>query len=164
MAKTISIIVAVADNNGIGKGNDLLTHISNDLKRFKKITSGHPVVMGRNTWDSLPFKPLPKRKNVVLTSREGSVFEGALTVHSIEEALAACPENEESFIMGGAQVYKQFLPIADKLYLTRIYKDLEADTFFPEIDLNEWEVIEEERVEDDAQAGLTYAFINMQRK
>jgi dihydrofolate reductase len=163
MSKTLSIIVAVAENNGIGLENKLLTYISNDLKRFKSITKGHTVVMGRNTWFSLPNKPLPGRKNIVITNQD-EVFNGAETVNSIEAAIAACPEGEESFIMGGAMVYNQFYPIADKIYLTKIHKPFEADTFFPEIETDKWEVVNSERIIDDGQAGLEYSFIDLKRK
>lgn len=164
MSKTLSIIVAVAENYGIGLNNELLTHISADLKRFKQITKGHPVVMGRNTWFSLPKRPLPGRENIVITNDKSETFEGATTVYSIEEAIEKCPENQESFIMGGAMVYKQFFPIADKLYLTKIHKAFEADTFFPEVTDADWKIITEERVTNDEQAGLEYSFIDLERK
>lgn len=164
MSKTLSIIVAVAEDYGIGLKNELLTHVSADLKRFKKITKGHTVVMGRNTWFSLPNRPLPGRQNIVITNDESETFEGATTVYSIEEAIEKCPENEESFIMGGAMVYKQFFPIANKLYLTRIHKTFEADTYFPEVDMNDWKVNFEERITSDEQAGLEYSFIDLERR
>lgn len=164
MSKTLSIIVAVAENNGIGLNNELLTHVSNDLKRFKQITKGSTVVMGRNTWFSLPNRPLPNRQNIVITNNKEETFEGATTVYSIEEAIEKCPDNDESFIMGGAMVYKQFFPLAHKLYLTRIHKDFEADTFFPEVLDNEWEVLNEERITDDEKAKLEYSFIDLKKK
>lgn len=164
MSKKLSIIVAVAENNGIGNKNELLTHISADLKRFKQITKGHTVVMGRNTWFSLPNKPLPGRQNIVITNNPEEQFEGADTVHSIQEAIDACPDNEESFIMGGAMIYEQFFTIADKIYLTKIHKTFEADTFFPEIKDDDWRIVSEEIIENDEQAGLNYSFINLERK
>lgn len=164
MSKTLSIIVAVAENNGIGLENKLLTHISADLKRFKQITKGHTVVMGRNTWFSLPNRPLPNRTNIVITNEPGETFEGAVTVNSIEEAIEKCPDNKESFVMGGAMVYKQFFPIANKLYLTKIHKPFEADTFFPEVKDNEWNVVHQQKIIDDEQAGLEYSFIDLERK
>lgn len=164
MSKTLSIIVAVAEDYGIGLKNELLTHVSADLKRFKKITKGHTVVMGRNTWFSLPNRPLPGRQNIVITNNKNETFEGASTVYSIDEAIENCPENEESFIMGGAMVYKQFFPIVNKLYLTRIHKAFEADTFFPEVNAEDWKVNFEERITDDEQAGLEYSFIDLERK
>lgn len=156
--------MAVAADNGIGYQNRLLTHISADLKRFKQITKGHPVVMGRNTWFSLPNRPLPNRKNIVITNIQGEVFEGAETVYSIEEAIAQMPENEESFIIGGAMIYKQFFGIAHKLYLTKMHKTFPADTFFPEVLPSEWDETSREEVLNDEQAGLAYSFLNLERK
>jgi len=164
MSKTLSIIVIVADNNGIGLNNQLLAHVSADLKRFKKITKGHTVVMGRNTWFSLPNRPLPARQNIVITNDKEENFEGATTVYSIEEAIEKCPDNQESFIMGGAMVYKQFFPIANKLYLTRIHKAFEADTFFPDVNETEWNVVAEEKIMNDEQAGIEYSFVDLERK
>ena len=116
----ISIIVAVAENGVIGDNNRLLWHISEDLRRFKRITTGHPVVMGRKTWESLG-RPLPGRENVVVTRRELS-FDGARTVHSLDEAYALFPPEEEVFVIGGAQIYGGALPAADRFYLTRVHR------------------------------------------
>jgi dihydrofolate reductase len=135
----ITIIVAIADNNGIGFKNQLLTHIPGDLKRFKEITMGHCLIMGKKTWDSLPKKPLHGRKNIVLSDIPGDTFEGAFTACSINEALSLCEPGKEIFIMGGGMVYRQFLPIADRLLITHLHKSFEADTFFPEIDPVIWE-------------------------
>ncbi len=164
MNKTLSIIVAVAEDYGIGYQNKLLTHISADLKRFKEITRGHTVVMGRNTWFSLPNRPLPGRQNIVITNNPDEVFDGAVTVYSINEAISKCTEGEESFIMGGAMVYRQFFPLADKLYITRMHKTFTADTFFPEITPEEWEQTSNELIDNDLQAGLPYSFVNYWRK
>jgi dihydrofolate reductase len=161
--KTISIIVAVAADNGIGYQNQLLTHISADLKHFKQITKGHTVVMGRNTWFSLPNRPLPNRINIVITNIPNEVFEGAVTVYSIQEALSACPDNQESFIIGGAMVYQQFFPLANKLYLTKMHKTFPADTFFPEVSPTAWKEVSKEDVFDDEQAGLPYSFLILDR-
>ncbi len=157
--KKISIIVAIASNNAIGKDNDLLWHISNDLKRFKRITQGHPVIMGKKTFESLPKAPLPNRTNIVITDVPGESFEGCTTVYSIEEALEYCNEQEESFIIGGGSIYRQFMPHANKLYITRVNRDFDADTFFPEVDNNEWKLIEQEDVVDDKQNDFTYSFL-----
>ncbi len=156
--KKISIIVAIAENMAIGKDNDLLWHISDDLKRFKRITKGHQVIMGKNTYLSLPFKPLPNRTNIVITDNKSESFEGCTTVHSIEEALTYCTENEESFIIGGASIYSQFFPYANKLYLTRVRKTFEADTFFREIDFNDWKLIKKEDIEIDDSVDFTYSY------
>jgi dihydrofolate reductase len=157
--KNISIIVAIARNFAIGKDNKLLWHISADLKRFKKITSGHPVVMGKKTYESLPFRPLPNRTNIIITDIPGEKFEGCVTVYSINEALEKCPDGEETFIMGGGSVYRQFLPYANKLYLTLIHKDFDADTFFPEIDYNEWKMIEKEDHGPEGDNEFSYSFL-----
>ncbi len=154
----ISIIAAIAENNVIGKNNELIWHLSEDLKRFKKLTSGHPVIMGRKTYESLPFKPLPKRKNIILSSQKKLIFEGAITVNSIEDALKECKNEDEIFICGGAEIYKLFLPIADKMYLTRIHQSFEGDTFFPEIDYLIWEVDNISKTFKDDKNGLKFTF------
>lgn len=164
MSKTLSIIVAIAEDNGIGNKNELLTHISEDLKRFKKITAGHTVVMGRNTWFSLPKRPLPKRQNIVITNNANETFEGATTVYSIDEAIEKCPENEESFIMGGAMVYQQFFEKADKLYITQIKKTFEADTFFPSISSDTWKIESESDNFIDEKSEIAYQYVNFIRK
>jgi len=157
--KKISIIVAIAENNAIGKDNKLLWYLSDDLKRFKRITSGHQVIMGRNTYLSLPVRPLKNRVNVVITDDPGEVFEGCITVWSIEDALKLCKDDEESFVIGGGAVYRQFMPLAGKLYITKVHKDFEADTFFPEIDENEWELIEEEYHPADEKHEYPFTFL-----
>lgn len=156
--KNISIIVAIAQNHAIGKDNKLLWHISEDLKRFKRITKGNKVIMGKNTYLSLPVRPLPNRENVVITDIKGEKFEGCITVYSIDEALELCSEKEDSFIIGGASIYKQFLDYANKFYLTKVNKDFEADTFW-EVDFNDWKLIEEENIVDDPQNDFTYSFL-----
>jgi dihydrofolate reductase len=161
---SISIIVAIAENNAIGKNNELLWHISEDLKRFKRITSGHRVIMGRNTYLSLPVRPLPGRTNIVISDIPEETFEGCQMVSSIEQALEICETGEESFVIGGGMVYKQFLKHADKLYITRVYKSFEADTFFPEIHEDEWEEIERETHGPDSENDFKYAFIVYRRK
>lgn len=154
--KTTSIIVAIADNNAIGNNNELLWHIPDDLKRFKKLTSGHQVLMGKRTWESLPIKPLPNRENIVLTDIPGEIIEGCTMAYSIEDALSKIKDNEECFIMGGGMIYRQFLDKADKLYITHVHKNFEADTFFPEINYNDWELIEEEK--HQAEGNLDFSF------
>ena len=156
--KKISIIVAIARNLAIGLNNQLLWHIPADLKRFKKITSGHTVIMGKLTYESLPVHPLPNRRNIVITDKPGETFEGCTTVYSIEQALDLCSESEESFIIGGGSIYRQFLPYCNKLYLTIIDKDFEADTFFPQLDLNQWKLVEKEEQGMDDSLGFSYSF------
>ena len=164
MPKKISIIVAIAEDDGIGYKNELLAHISSDLKRFAKITRNHTVVMGKNTWYSLPKRPLKDRLNIVITDNLSDKFEGATTVFSIDEAINACPNDDESFIIGGAMVYKQFFPKADKLYITRILKTFTADTYFPQISEDEWKIESQEEVLTDEKTGFRYQYINFIRK
>jgi len=160
----ISIIVAIAENNAIGRNNKLLWHISEDLKRFKRITSGHKVIMGRNTYLSLPIRPLPERENIVISDIPDEKFEGCTMVNSIEQALEICHPDEECFVIGGGMVYRQFLQYASKLYITRVYKSFEADTFFPEINFDEWEEIQREPHIPGGENNFEYAFIIYQRK
>jgi len=154
----ISIIVAIAANHAIGKDNQLLWHISEDLKRFKRLTAEHKVIMGRNTLLSLPKWPLPKRTNIVITDNPEEVFEGCEMVFSIEEAVSKCHTDEECFIMGGASIYRQFLPLADKLYITRLNKDFVGDTFFPEINEKEWNLAEKSDDVEMEDGSFSYRF------
>jgi dihydrofolate reductase len=160
----ISIIVAIAQNNGIGKNNQLLWHIPADMKRFKQITMGHTVIMGRNTFLSLPGGPLKNRRNLVITDNPDEHFEGCEMVSSIKEVLEKCDTDQENFVIGGASVYRQFFPMADRLYITRVNRSFEADTFFPEIKPDEWEVISQEHPEPDGKNDFSYTFINLKRK
>ncbi len=162
--KQISIIVAIASNNAIGKDNDLLWHISADLKRFKEITKGHYVIMGKRTYFSLPVRPLPGRTNMIITDVPGEQIDDCLMAYSIEDAVEKMDGNDENFIIGGGSVYRQFLPLADKLYITRVHKDFEADTFFPEISPEEWELTDKTDVTDDDQNDFTYSFEIYRRK
>ena len=132
----ISIIVAVAANGVIGDNNSLLWHISEDLRNFKRITSGHPVIMGRKTFESLG-RPLPNRTNVVV-SRTATAIDGCRVAASLDEAIAMFSADEEAFIIGGAQIYAQALDAADKIYITRVGRDYEGDTSFPEWDATRW--------------------------
>ncbi len=152
----ISIIVAIAENRAIGKNNDLLWHIPADLKRFKLITSGHPVIMGKRTWESLPRRPLPNRRNIVITDIPGEVIDGCEMAYSITEAVAKCNPGEENFIIGGASVYRQFLPLANRLYLTFVKKSFEADVFFPEIDFSQWILVSKEEFQPDEVNDFSY--------
>ncbi len=143
----ISIIVAIAENHAIGKDNRLLWHISEDLKRFKNLTTGHTLIMGRNTFLSLPNGVLPNRRHIVISDVEEDHFEGCEMARSIEEAITLAGDSEECFVIGGGMVYAQFMPVAGKLYLTRVHASFEADTFFPEIDDNAWKAVSSEKVE-----------------
>ncbi len=159
---TISIISAIAENNVIGKDNDLIWHISEDLKRFKRITAGHTVIMGRKTYESLPFKPLPKRTNIVITRDKNLKLEGVLIVSSPEEAIEKCKGEEEVFICGGASIYKHFLSIADKMYLTKLYHSFEGDTYFPEINYDNWNLIE--KIDSGDKDKYKFSFLDYVRK
>jgi len=145
----ISIIVAIADNRAIGKDNRLLWRLSADLKRFKKLTTGHTLIMGRNTFLSLPNGPLVNRRHIVISDLPAEQFEGCEMAGSIEQAVALAGDEEECFVIGGGMVYAQFLPMAGKLYLTRVHESFEADTFFPEIDFTQWRAVYSENVEAD---------------
>jgi len=160
---SISMIAAVGQNLELGYQNQLLCHLPVDLKHFKTITSGHTVLMGDRTWESLPKKPLPNRRNIVITLDDVE-FEGAETVHSIPDALALVTDNEEAFVMGGATMYRLFLPYADKLYLTRIVSDFVADVWFPEINEEEWLLTDSEFVPKDEKNAYDLYFQTLIRQ
>jgi dihydrofolate reductase len=148
--------------SAIGRNNNLLFHLPEDLKRFKKITSGHAVIMGKKTLYSLPGGPLPNRRNIVITDIPGETFEGCETVYSIEQAVDAVRNEQLAFVIGGGMIYRQFYPISGKLYLTMAQKDFEADTFFPEINFNEWEEISRE-THFDEKNNFSYSNIDLVR-
>jgi len=152
----ISMIAAVAKNRVIGKDNKLIWHIPGDLKRFKTLTTGHPIIMGRKTFESLP-KVLPGRVHYVLTGNQNyAAPDGVLVFHTLDELLAALPAGE-NFVIGGGRMYEMMLPHADKLYLTEIDKDFDGDAYFPEFDRSEWKVTEDEKVEGELPARfVTY--------
>lgn len=160
----ISIIVAVSEDWGIGKDNELLWHISEDLKRFKKLTFGNTVIMGKRTWESLPRRPLPGRKNIVLTDDPNERIEFCVTTYSIEDALSKCTKDEEVFIIGGGSVYRQFMPFADKLFITHVHKQAPADIYFPEIDSSIWEVVEKEEFRTNENNSIPYTYTVYERK
>jgi dihydrofolate reductase len=162
--KSISIIVAIAKDNGIGKENKLLCHIPGDLKRFKKITSGHTVIMGKNTYLSLPGGPLKDRRNIIISDKLDDHFEGCETVFSIQEAVDKCGDDQESFVIGGASIYRQFLPFTSRLYLTMVNKSFDADTFFPEINPSDWIEVSREHPENQGNADFDYVYVVLQRK
>nr|AIA17737.1 Dihydrofolate reductase [uncultured bacterium] len=158
---TISIVVAIAANNAIGKDNQLLWRLPNDLKHFKQITSGHTIIMGRKTYDSVG-KPLPNRRNIVIT-RQNMNIEGCEVVNSLDAALALCANEPEVFIVGGAEIYKQAMPLTDTIYLTIVHQSFEGDTYFPEIKANEWIEIEREDHNPDEKHKFAYSFITLKR-
>ena len=158
----ISLIVAVAENGVIGDKNALLWHISEDLRHFKAVTTGHPVVMGRKTWESLG-RPLPNRTNVVVT-RQKAAIPGCTVVHSLEEAVALFPKDEEVFVIGGAQIYGEALPAADRFYLTRVHRAYEGDTLFPEWNADEWQLVESESFPCGERYDYPFTFETYERR
>lgn len=158
----IHVIAAVAQNRAIGRENKLIYWLPNDLKRFKQLTTGHTIVMGRHTFESLPKGALPNRRNVVL-SRSQTSFPGCDTYTSLEEALQHCNPEEDIYIIGGASVYEQALPLADRLYLTEIDDTpAGADAFFPPYD--DWSIVSKEEHEKDEKHPFNYAFVDYVRK
>lgn len=160
----ISIIVAVADNMAIGRDNALLWHISGDLKYFKNTTSGHPVIMGRRTYDSIG-RPLPQRRNIVVTRDCSLTRPGAECVGSLDEALKLVDSEDEVFVIGGGQIYAAAIDIADRMYLTRVQTTIEdADTYFPAIDAGVWKRVAVSEVYTDEKSGLKYYFETLDRR
>lgn len=160
----LSIIVAIDEHYAIGRNNDLLCHLPNDLKHFKTITGGHPVIMGKKTYLSLPRRPLPNRRNIIV-SRTMQQEEGIEIVTTPEAALHLIDSEQETFIIGGGSIYRQLLPLADKLYITRIHHTWnEADTFFPEIDPALWKKTACERHEADERHTYAYSFEEWERR
>lgn len=159
------MIVAMGRNRAIGKGGDLIWHLSADLKHFKQVTMGKTVVMGRKTYESLPGRrPLPGRRNVILSERMEQAPEGFELANSVEQVLCDYADCDEVMIMGGGSIYEQFLPLANCLYLTRLDKSFEADTFFPIIDFEDWQLVDLLVVDDDPQVDFSYRFEQWERK
>ncbi|GGE99275.1 dihydrofolate reductase [Flavobacterium limi] len=143
------MIAAVAENNALGKKNKLVWHLPNDFKRFKSLTTNHHIIMGRKTFESFP-KPLPNRTHIVISRQENYNPGGCIVVDSIEKAIAICPENEDSYIIGGGEIYTLGLQYADIIEITRVHHTFEADAFFPKINEREWQLVEsEENFKDD---------------
>ena len=160
----ISLIVAIGKNNEMGKNGNLLCHLPADLKHFKEITSGHTVVMGRKTFDSLPNGALPNRKNIVISRNSKLKIENATTYSSLDYALIKLMDEDEIFIIGGAQIYSQILPDADKLYLTKIHADFpDADVSFPTIDYHQWRELSRETYPADEKNPYSFSFIELER-
>jgi dihydrofolate reductase len=152
----IILIAAAGENNELGKNNDLLWHLPDDFKRFKAITSGHYIIMGRKTFESFP-KPLPNRTHIIVTRNKNYIVpENCFTASSIDHAINICPKNETLYIIGGGEIYNQSIEMADCIELTRVHRTFDADTFFPEIDLNKW-TLEQSEFHDTNEKHL-YAF------
>ena len=161
----ISTIVAVASNGAIGKDNTLIWRLSDDLKRFKSITSGHHIIMGRKNYEDIG-RPLPNRTSVIITRQEGYVAEGCIVVHSLEEALKVAQEKgeTEAFIIGGAQIYELGLPISDRLYLTEVHKDFDADVFLSPVDSSWKEVLREGPFPATEKNECSFSFVNFEKR
>jgi dihydrofolate reductase len=160
----LTLIAAASENNALGKDNDLVWHLPDDFKRFKALTSGHYIVMGRKTFESFP-KPLPNRTHIIITrQKDYKVPEGCIVVNSLSKAIEISPENEEVFIIGGGEIYKQSIEIADKIELTRVHTTVEADVFFPEIDETIWEVIQSEHHPKDEKHQHNFTYLTFVKR
>lgn len=159
----LTIIAAAAENNALGKDNQLIWSLPNDMQRFKRLTLGHHIIMGRKTFESFP-KPLPNRTHIVITNqKEYQVPEGVVVVNSLEDALDQVKHDVQPFIIGGGQIYKQAMKLADKIELTRVHATFEADAFFPEINASQWKETGRSFHEKDAKNEYDYSFITYQR-
>jgi dihydrofolate reductase len=157
------MIAAVAQNNALGKDNRLVWHLPDDFKRFKQLTSGHHIIMGRKTFESFP-KPLPNRIHVIITSQKNYRQESCIIVHSIEEALKAVPHHGDVYIIGGGQIYELGMAFADALEITRVHADFEADAFFPAIDINRWQLVNEEFHPKDDRHNYDFTYQTFKKK
>jgi len=158
----ISLIAAMADNRVIGRDNRLPWRLPADLRHFRKITLGKPVVMGRKTWESIG-RPLPGRTNIVVTRDPDYLAEGCVVAHSVDEALTACAGSEEVMVIGGANLYQQLLDRADRLYLTRVRAEVEGDAWFPAFDAAQWREVEHESHRRDDANEFDYEFLLLER-
>ena len=159
------MIAAAAENNAIGKDNDLLWHLPDDFKRFKELTSGHPIIMGRRTFESFP-KTLPNRRHIIITRDKNYTTEYAdcVIVHSLEEAFDSLGENEDSYIIGGGDIYTLAMPFSDVIELTRVHHTFQADAFFPEINENDWEIVREEIHPKDEKHAFEFTYLTYHRR
>lgn len=153
----IILIAAAAENHALGKNNELCWHLPDDFKRFKQLTSGHHIIMGRKTFESFP-KPLPNRTHIVISRQENYRPEGCIVTDSIEKAIAISPKDEDIYIIGGGEIYNLALPYADKIELTRVHEVFDADAFFPEIDMKEWNLMTEEFHPKDEKHNCDFTF------
>lgn len=159
----ISLIVAMASNRAIGLNNQMPWHLSADLKKFKKITMGAPILMGRKTYESIG-RPLPGRTNIIISRNPEYSQPGCLVFDDIDKALAGCGDAEEVFVIGGSDFYQAMLPVVDTLYLTQIHREFQGDTFFPEIDLEQWVEVGREDVLEDPDAAFSYSFLKLEKR
>jgi dihydrofolate reductase len=160
---TLSLVVAASSNNVIGRDGGLPWHLPDDLRHFKRLTTGKPVIMGRNTFESIG-RPLPDRRNIVMTRDPGYVADGCEVVSSVGDAVDLVAGEPEAMIIGGGQVYRDFLPLADRIYLTRVQAEVEGDTFFPEIDETTWRMVSSEHHAADARHQHEFDMIVFERR
>ena len=162
--KLIEAIVAIDENGAIGRQGDLLCHLPADMKHFKEVTMGSSIIMGRKTFESFPRRPLPGRQNIVITRNAAWQYPGVTVVHSVEDAIAAA-ETDTVFVIGGADVYEQTLPLVEVLHLTMIHaRWASADVFFPALDMNEWQEVSREHHESDHRNAYEFDFITLKRR
>ncbi|MFQ3239846.1 MAG: dihydrofolate reductase [Olleya marilimosa] len=162
--KNLTMIVAAGENNEIGKNNDLIWHLRDDLKRFKALTSGHHIIMGRKTFESFP-KPLPNRTHIVISRQlDYQVPEGVLVVNNLEDAVALAKNDAQPFIIGGGEIYKLAMPYASKIELTRVHSNFDADTFFPKIDMTQWKETANTFHKKDENHEFEFSFLTFERK
>lgn len=159
----ITMIAAAAENNALGKDNDLVWHLPDDFKRFKRLTSGHHIIMGRKTFESFP-KLLPDRTHVIITRKKDYSPENTIVVHSMEEALKVSKLDDEAFIIGGGEIYKMGMEHADRIELTRVHGEFDADTHFPEIDKSEWEIVKDQFHDKDEKHDYSFTYLTYERK
>ncbi|QED37959.1 dihydrofolate reductase [Antarcticibacterium arcticum] len=159
----LTLIAAAGENNALGKNNDLVWHLPDDFKRFKKMTSGHHIIMGRKTFESFP-QPLPNRTHVVITRSDEYKKEGIIVVHSLERAIEHSNEDPQPFVIGGGEIYKLAIDVADRIELTRVHGTFEADAFFPEIDEQQWELVNQEFHDKDANHEFAFTYLTYERK
>lgn len=158
----LNIIVATDSKGGIGKNNDLPWYLPADLKYFKAMTNGHTIIMGRRTFDSMG-KALPNRRNIVISRQKDLEYKDTEVTHSLESALSLCSKDEEVFIIGGGEIFRQALPVADTLYITEIHHNFEADTFFPAINKAEWKEVKREDKQPDEKNRVPYSFVTYKK-
>lgn len=157
------MIAAAAENNELGKDKDLVWHLPDDFKRFKQLTTGHHIIMGRKTFETFP-KPLPNRTHIVITRQKDYKAEGAIVVHDLEKALEIAKEDPQPFIIGGGEIYEMALPEADKIELTRVHATFEADAFFPEIDEENWTLTNSSFHPKDEKHDYSFTYLTYERK
>lgn len=158
----ITMIAAASENNVLGKDNDLVWHLPDDFKRFKTLTTGHPIIMGRKTFESFP-KLLPNRTHIVITKNKDYASEGVLVVHTMEEALTAAQNDPQPFIIGGGEIYHLGMPYAACIELTRVHGEFEGDAFFPEVNSSEWNLAQEHYHEQDEKHLFSFTYQTFER-